>query len=84
VLPFESKVTCSPTGCREPTPALPANRCGSNSKDFAMSFLQEFFRYISHRKKYWLLPVFAMMLVFGGMLILTKGSALAPFIYTLF
>ena len=49
-----------------------------------MTFLREFFQYIGHRKKFWLLPVFMMMLVFGGLLVLTKGSAIAPFIYTLF
>jgi uncharacterized protein DUF5989 len=49
-----------------------------------MSLLQEFYQYIRYRKKYFLLPVFVMMFVFGGLLILTKGSAIAPFIYTLF
>jgi hypothetical protein len=36
------------------------------------------------RKKFWLLPIVAMSLVFGGLVVLTKGSAVAPFIYTLF
>jgi hypothetical protein len=36
------------------------------------------------RKKFWLLPILVMMLVFGGLIILVKGSAVAPFIYTLF
>jgi len=36
------------------------------------------------RKKYWLLPVLVMMLIFGGLLVLTKGTAIAPFIYTIF
>jgi len=36
------------------------------------------------RKKYWLLPILVMMVIFGGLLILTKGSAIAPFIYTIF
>jgi len=36
------------------------------------------------RKKYWLIPVFVMMVIFGGLIVLTKGSAVAPFIYTLF
>jgi hypothetical protein len=36
------------------------------------------------RKKFWLLPILVMMVVFGGLLVLTKGSVLAPFIYTLF
>lgn len=49
-----------------------------------MSFLKEFWRFIRVRKKYWLLPVLVMLVVFGGLVLLTKGSALAPFIYTLF
>jgi hypothetical protein len=36
------------------------------------------------RKKFWLLPILVLMLAFGGLVILTKGSAIAPFIYTLF
>ena len=49
-----------------------------------MEFLLEFWRFLRVRKKYWLLPVLFMMLVFGGLIVLTHGSAVAPFIYTLF
>jgi hypothetical protein len=49
-----------------------------------MEFLTEFWRYIRVRKKFWLLPILIMMVVFGGLVLLTKGSAVAPFIYTLF
>jgi hypothetical protein len=49
-----------------------------------MSFLLEFWRFLRVRKKYWLLPVLLMMVVFGGLIVLTHGSAVAPFIYTLF
>jgi hypothetical protein len=49
-----------------------------------MSFLVEFWRFMRVRKKFWLLPIMFMMLVFGGLLALTQGSAVAPFIYTLF
>jgi hypothetical protein len=49
-----------------------------------MSFLYEFWRFMRVRKKYWLLPIMFMMLVFGGLIVLTQGSAVAPFIYTLF
>ncbi len=49
-----------------------------------ISFLKEFWAFLRVRKKYWLLPVLLMMLIFGGLLVLTKGSAIAPFIYTLF
>lgn len=49
-----------------------------------MEFLREFWRFVRVRKKFWLLPILIMMIVFGGLVILTKGSAIAPFIYTLF
>lgn len=49
-----------------------------------MSFLAEFFRFLRVRKKYWLMPVILMLLVFGGLIMLTKGSVIAPFVYTLF
>jgi hypothetical protein len=49
-----------------------------------LRFLAEFWNYLKVRKKFWLLPVFAVMIVLGGLLILTQGSAVAPFIYTLF
>jgi hypothetical protein len=48
------------------------------------SFLAEFWMFLRVRKKYWLLPIMLMMVVFGGLLLLAKGSAVAPFIYTLF
>ncbi len=49
-----------------------------------MSFLAEFWDYMRVRKKFWLLPVFMVMIVLGGLLVLSHGSAVAPFIYTLF
>jgi hypothetical protein len=49
-----------------------------------LSFLQEFWSFLRVRKKYWLLPIFLMMVIFGGLIVLTQGSAVAPFIYTLF
>ena len=49
-----------------------------------MSFLREFLYFLRVRKKLWLLPLFLVMLVFGGLMVLTHGSAIAPFIYTLF
>ncbi|WP_197052831.1 DUF5989 family protein [Tepidicaulis marinus] len=49
-----------------------------------MSFLLEIFSFIRARKKYWLIPVMVVMLLFGGLIVLTKGSAVAPFIYTIF
>ena len=49
-----------------------------------LSFFREFWAFLRARKKYWLLPVFVMMLLFGGLIVLTQGSAVAPFIYTIF
>ncbi len=49
-----------------------------------LSFLIEFWQFLRVRKKYWLLPIMIMMFVFGGLLILAQGSAVAPFIYTIF
>ena len=49
-----------------------------------MSFVGEFWMFLKVRKKFWLLPILLMMLVFGGLVVLTQGSAVAPFIYTIF
>lgn len=49
-----------------------------------MSFLAEFWEFARERKKFWLMPIVVLMLILGGLVILTKGSAVAPFIYTLF
>lgn len=49
-----------------------------------MSFLAELWVFMRVRKKFWLLPILIMMALLGGLLVLTQGSAVAPFIYTLF
>ena len=49
-----------------------------------MDFLSEFWRFMRVREKFWLLPIMLMMVLLGGLIVLTKGSAVAPFIYTLF
>jgi hypothetical protein len=49
-----------------------------------MAFVIELWTFMRVRKKFWLLPVLVMMAVFGGLLVLGKGSAIAPFLYTLF
>ena len=49
-----------------------------------MSFLKELWAYMRARKKYWLIPILLVMVVLGGLMILAQGSAVAPFIYTLF
>jgi hypothetical protein len=49
-----------------------------------MSFLKDMVAFMLARKKFWLLPVLVLMVIFGGLIVLTKGSVVAPFIYTLF
>jgi hypothetical protein len=49
-----------------------------------MSFLSELWQFMRTRKKYWLLPMVFMMVLFGGLVVLTQGSVIAPMIYTLF
>ena len=48
------------------------------------SFLKEMWAYLKARKKFWLLPILVMMALLGALIVLTQGSAVAPFIYTLF
>jgi hypothetical protein len=49
-----------------------------------MLFLKELWKFLQVRKKFWLLPILSMLVVFGGLIALSQGSAVAPFIYTLF
>jgi hypothetical protein len=49
-----------------------------------LALTRELFAYMAARKKWWLLPILITVLVFGGLLILAQGSAVAPFIYTIF
>ncbi|MBT5244632.1 MAG: hypothetical protein HOL66_10320 [Rhodospirillaceae bacterium] len=49
-----------------------------------MSFLAELLMFLRERKKFWLLPIIIMMVIFGGLVVLSQGSAVAPFIYTIF
>jgi hypothetical protein len=49
-----------------------------------LSLIRELWAFVRARKKYWLLPVLIVMLVVGGLIVLAQGSAVAPFIYTLF
>jgi len=49
-----------------------------------VEFVREFLAFLGARKKYWLLPIILVLVVLGGLLVLAQGSALAPFIYTLF
>jgi hypothetical protein len=49
-----------------------------------MTFVAELWQFMRTRKKYWLLPIILVMALFGGLIVLTQGSAVAPFIYTIF
>jgi hypothetical protein len=60
------------------------SRAHANHGIDPMSFLAEFWKFLRVRKKFWLLPMILMLVLFGGLIILAQGSAVAPFIYTLF
>jgi len=49
-----------------------------------ITFVSELWAFMRERKKFWLLPMIVMLALFGGLIVLTQGSAVAPFIYTLF
>ena len=49
-----------------------------------IDFLKELWSFMRARKKFWLLPIIIILLLLGGLLVLAQGSAVAPFIYTLF
>jgi len=49
-----------------------------------MSFIKELWMFLRDRKKFWLLPIILVLALFGLLIVLTQGSAVAPFIYTLF
>ena len=49
-----------------------------------MSFFKEFFEFLSERKKYWLFPIIIVLALFGILIVLSQGSTIAPFIYTIF
>jgi len=49
-----------------------------------MEFLKDLWAFLKVRKKFWLLPLIIVLLIFGVLIVLTSGSAIAPFIYTLF
>ncbi len=49
-----------------------------------MDFIKEFIKFLIIRKKYWLIPILVFLVMFGGFLVVTQGTAIAPFIYTIF
>ena len=49
-----------------------------------LSFIKEFWEFLRERKKYWLFPIIVVLAAFGILIVLSQGSAVAPFIYTIF
>ncbi len=49
-----------------------------------MNFIIEFWKFLKIRKKFWLLPIIIVLILFGGIIVLSQGSAVAPFIYAIF
>ena len=49
-----------------------------------LTLVRELWSFMRVRKKYWMLPILVTMFLFGGLIVLTQGSAVAPFIYTIF
>ena len=49
-----------------------------------MEFLVDLWGFLRERKKFWLLPIIVTLFIFGALIVLTSGTAIAPFIYTLF
>ncbi|MDC2971434.1 DUF5989 family protein [Candidatus Pelagibacter sp.] len=49
-----------------------------------MGFLKEIIKFVFARRKYWLIPILLFLLIFGGLFVITQGTAVAPFIYTIF
>ena len=49
-----------------------------------VGIVREFFEFLKHRKKWWLTPIIVLLVLLGALIVLTEGSALAPFIYALF
>ncbi len=49
-----------------------------------MDFLKEIYKFILVRKKFWLIPILLALLIFGGLFVITQGTAVAPFVYTIF
>jgi hypothetical protein len=49
-----------------------------------LDFIKEFLEFLKVRKKYWLLPIIIVLALFGILIVLSQGSAIAPFVYTIF
>ena len=59
-------------------------KLGTDKHSQVLDLFKELWAYFRVRKKYWLAPVIVIMVLFGGLIVLTQGSAVAPFIYTIF
>lgn len=70
------------------SPGRCASRPSATSRDHGklemLSLIGELWSFMRARKKFWLLPIIIIMLALGGLIVLTQGSAVAPFIYTIF
>lgn len=60
------------------------HRDDSRQEEASMDFLSDLWRFLKQRKKFWLLPLIVIILMFGALMVFASGSAIAPFIYTLF
>tara|TARA_X000001036_G_C20597898_1_gene773684 strand:- start:985 stop:1134 length:150 start_codon:yes stop_codon:yes gene_type:complete len=49
-----------------------------------MSFIKEIWEFFKERKKYWLIPIILILILMGGIIVVSQGTAVAPFIYTIF
>src|SRR5262249_19538947 len=68
----------------DPPPASRPGAALDAAAILSVTFLLEFVQFLRVRKKYWLIPLLLMMALFGGLIVLSQGSAIAPFVYTLF
>ena len=68
---------------REPA-SPPPDSLTNLFQEITMSIIKELWAFMRARKKFWLWPIFVMMALLGVLIVLTQGSAIAPFIYTLF
>jgi hypothetical protein len=60
------------------------NRHAGGSRSFTMNFFKDLWGFLKVRKKFWLLPIILTLLFFGALMVFASGSAIAPFIYTIF
>ena len=69
---------------RNPTPTDEESILTLLRYNYMLSFISELWTFLKVRKKFWLIPVFVVLAIFGALIVLTQGSAIAPFIYTIF